>query len=78
MSGYVCPHCSECTDIFSSGGGEALAKHANVTFLGRIPIDPNLASCGEKGVDFLANFQSSPAADHLKMICENLIRVTGS
>ena len=30
MSGFVCPHCSECTDIFSRGGGEALAEHAKV------------------------------------------------
>merc|ERR1712210_409164 len=28
MSGYVCPHCSTCTNVFSSGGGKALAEHA--------------------------------------------------
>ena len=26
MSGYVCENCQECTNIFSKGGGEALAK----------------------------------------------------
>merc|ERR550519_2615161 len=26
MSGYVCPHCSECTNIFSSGGGQSLSN----------------------------------------------------
>lgn len=40
MSGFICPHCAECTNIFSSGGGEALAKQLNLTFLGNIPIDP--------------------------------------
>ena len=30
MSGYVCPHCSTCTNVFSSGGGKALAEHAKV------------------------------------------------
>ena len=30
MSGYVCPNCSECSNIFSKGGGEALAEHAKV------------------------------------------------
>ncbi|KAL8579017.1 hypothetical protein ACOMHN_035956 [Nucella lapillus] len=44
MSGYKCPHCSECTNIFSSGGGEALAKQAGVQFLGCIPIDTRLSS----------------------------------
>ncbi|KAJ3089768.1 Nucleotide-binding protein 2, partial [Quaeritorhiza haematococci] len=33
MSGYVCPHCSECSDIFSKGGGEAMASQFEVDFL---------------------------------------------
>ncbi|KAJ1813410.1 cytosolic Fe-S cluster assembly factor cfd1, partial [Coemansia sp. RSA 2675] len=42
MSGFVCPHCAECTNVFSTGGGEGLAKHMDIPFLGRAPIDPNL------------------------------------
>ncbi|KAJ2661329.1 cytosolic Fe-S cluster assembly factor cfd1 [Coemansia sp. RSA 1200] len=42
MSGFVCPHCTECTNVFSTGGGEGLAKHMDISFLGRAPIDPNL------------------------------------
>lgn len=42
MSGFVCPHCTECTNIFSTGGGESLAQLTGVPFLGRIPIDPTL------------------------------------
>ncbi|KAH3661808.1 hypothetical protein OGAPHI_005986 [Ogataea philodendri] len=40
MSGFVCPHCDECTNIFSSGGGEALATNLKLPFLGSVPIDP--------------------------------------
>ncbi|CAG79727.1 YALI0E19074p [Yarrowia lipolytica CLIB122] len=40
MSGYVCPHCSECQNIFSKGGGENLAKQYECKFLGTVPIDP--------------------------------------
>ncbi|VVT43545.1 uncharacterized protein SAPINGB_P000034 [Magnusiomyces paraingens] len=40
MSGYVCPHCSDCSDIFSSGGGLKLAQQFNLPFLGSVPIDP--------------------------------------
>lgn len=40
MSGYVCPHCSECTHVFSTGGGETLAQQFEIPFLGRVPIDP--------------------------------------
>eukprot|EP01104_Vermistella_antarctica_P016772 TRINITY_DN5789_c0_g1_i1.p1 TRINITY_DN5789_c0_g1~~TRINITY_DN5789_c0_g1_i1.p1 ORF type:complete len:234 (-),score=35.41 TRINITY_DN5789_c0_g1_i1:203-904(-) len=42
MSGYHCPHCKECTNIFSTGGGESLSELAKVPFLGRIPIDPKV------------------------------------
>ena len=49
MSGFVCPHCSECSLIFSSGGGEQLAKEQNVPYLGSVPIDPNLSEAAEKG-----------------------------
>lgn len=40
MSGFVCPHCSDCTDVFSSGGGEKMAAEFGVNFLGAAPIEP--------------------------------------
>jgi len=43
MSGYVCPHCAECTRLFSEGGGEALAAECNIPFLVRLPLDPSLS-----------------------------------
>ncbi|WFD45189.1 cytosolic Fe-S cluster assembly factor cfd1 [Malassezia psittaci] len=42
MSGYVCPHCDECTNVWGKGGGESLAEREHLPFLGRIPIDPEL------------------------------------
>ncbi|ESN95214.1 hypothetical protein HELRODRAFT_157680 [Helobdella robusta] len=33
MSGYTCPHCSECTNLFSKEGGERLANYFNILFL---------------------------------------------
>lgn len=38
MSGYVCPHCDHCTNVFSSGGGEALARQNELPFLATLPI----------------------------------------
>ena len=49
MSGYVCPSCGESTDIFRTGGGEALAKEMDVPFLGKIPIDPQIVISGDTG-----------------------------
>lgn len=40
MSGYLCPHCSNCTNVFSSEGGLQLSRKHNLTFLGKIPISP--------------------------------------
>jgi hypothetical protein len=43
----------ECTDIFSRGGGEALAQHAKVPFLGRIPLEPRIAAAADTGNNFV-------------------------
>lgn len=40
MSGFICPYCAECTNIFSSGGGKSLSKSYSIPYLGSIPIDP--------------------------------------
>jgi Mrp family chromosome partitioning ATPase len=57
MSGYVCPHCAECSNIFSSGGGVALAEQYHVPFLGSIPIDPRISTAEDSGVSFLKECQ---------------------
>jgi len=49
MAGFVCTNCSECTYIFSNGGGRALAHDFDVKFLGSVPIDPQLALLFESG-----------------------------
>nr|CCC91300.1 putative nucleotide binding protein [Trypanosoma congolense IL3000] len=53
MSGFACPHCSHCTDIFSTGGGKRLAEAYEVEFLGSIPIDPMLSLAEDKGQCFI-------------------------
>jgi len=49
MSGFVCPHCSECTDLFSSKGGRLMAEEFGVRFLGSVPIDPEFGILIETG-----------------------------
>ncbi|ESZ96250.1 cytosolic Fe-S cluster assembling factor cfd-1 [Sclerotinia borealis F-4128] len=49
MSGFVCPNCSECTNVFNRGGGEVMAKDFGVQFLGRVPIDPQFGMLVEAG-----------------------------
>ncbi|KAK4622277.1 Cytosolic Fe-S cluster assembly factor CFD1 [Fulvia fulva] len=49
MAGFVCPNCSECTNVFSKGGGETMAQEFQVPFLGSIPIDPMFIRLIEEG-----------------------------
>ncbi|KAG7098946.1 hypothetical protein E1B28_000836 [Marasmius oreades] len=44
MSGYVCPCCGEVSNVFSTGGGKAMAQREQLTFLGSLPVDTELVS----------------------------------
>ncbi len=68
MSGLSCPHCGGKIDLFSSGGGEALARDKNVPFLGRIPIDPAMLAAANAGtplVDVPGDFPAKSAFEQL-------------
>ncbi|CAH2037083.1 unnamed protein product, partial [Iphiclides podalirius] len=68
MSGYQCPNCNECTNIFSSGGGKSLAEIAKIPFLGTLPIDPRvgkLAGIGIAAVKELPDSDTSKVFNHL-------------
>ena len=49
MSGFVCPHCGERTDVFSTGGGEQMARSMNVPFLGRVPLAAEIVALSDAG-----------------------------
>jgi ATP-binding protein involved in chromosome partitioning len=49
MSGLVCPHCGKEIDVFSSGGGEEMARQMSVPFLGRVPLAPEIVSLSDQG-----------------------------
>lgn len=66
MSGFVCPHCEECTNIFSKGGGEIVARDTEIPFLGTIPIDPLIARTLDEGKSILSENADSKALDVLR------------
>ena len=76
MSGFVCPHCGETTDIFLSGGAETMAADAGVPFLGRIPMDPAVVLAGERGVPHVQAFAGSPTAEAFSAAIEPLLTLT--
>lgn len=68
MSGFVCPHCGEVTDLFGRGGGERFAAEAGIDFLGGIPLDITVRQGADVGVPAVAQSQRGPAAIALEHI----------
>ncbi len=73
MSGYLCPHCGEAIDMFGSGGGEKTAGDARIPFLGRIPFDRNVVSCGDSGVSVQEKYKDSPVAKAYESVADKVI-----
>jgi len=62
MSYFICPHCSQRTNIFSSGGGALTADRLDVEFLGEIPLDPLIRETGDNGYPVVIAEPDSPQA----------------
>ena len=73
MSGFVCPHCGEVVEIFKSGGGEELAKQKNISFLGKVPIDPVIVEASDDGKPFVYHNGESRAAKVFEKMVEQVV-----
>lgn len=62
MSYFVCDGCDKKHYIFREGGGDKLANEHGVPVLGRIPIDPRVASTGDEGNPVVTSTPDSIAA----------------
>jgi ATP-binding protein involved in chromosome partitioning len=60
MSGFICPHCNERTDIFGSGGGKLLAQRYELPFLGAVPLDTRVRGEEGAGRPLMADAPMSP------------------
>ena len=74
MSGFVCPHCGEVTNIFKSGGGEAAARELNVQFLGRVPIEPGVVDAGDSGMPVVLKYPESASAKAFESIVDKVVK----
>jgi Mrp family chromosome partitioning ATPase len=72
MSGLVCPHCNCDVDLFGIGGGEQTAAQMEVPFLGRIPFDPEMVSCGDAGLAYLEKHTDSSVSVAYHNIADKL------
>jgi len=68
MSGFACPNCKTTHNIFGAGGGELLARETGVPFLGRIPIDPEVARSADLGYPILKVAAEGPTGRAMQQI----------
>jgi ATP-binding protein involved in chromosome partitioning len=68
MSGFVCAHCGEVTDLFGRGGGERYAAESGIDFLGSVPLDITVRQGADVGVPAVAQSQPGPASIALEHI----------
>ncbi len=78
MSGFVCPHCGEQTDIFGSGGGEKTAQAAGILFMGKIPFDPQVVACGDNGICYQEKFRDAAITKAFESVAEKVIDQAGN
>ncbi len=59
-------------DVFGQGGGEAMARHYNVPFLGAVPMNPNVRIGGDSGAPIVITAPESDAALALRGLAETV------
>ncbi len=57
-------------EVFGSGGGERLAEELEIPLLGRVPLDPVLRECGERGEPVTLGAPESEAAAAIVSIAD--------
>ncbi|RLC06358.1 MAG: ATP-binding protein [Deltaproteobacteria bacterium] len=75
MSGFSCPHCGKEVDLFGTGGGEKTAAQMDIAFLGKIPFDSNVVSCGDSGACFQKEHPDSPVAKAFDDVAERMSKL---
>ena len=72
MSGFICAHCGERTDVFGSGGGRQLAERYGLRFLGEIPLDPTVRVGGGDGRPLMAANPTSAVGRVFRGVAEQI------
>ena len=59
-------------DVFGTGGGEKLAREADVAFIGAVPMDPSVREGGDNGKPVTVDKPESAVAIALKQVSEDV------
>lgn len=72
MSGLLCPHCGQETELFGRGGGKILAEALDITFLGAVPLDPETVPASDAGLPLVVGNPESRFAQAVARIADAL------
>jgi len=72
MSGFFCPECHAKIELFSCYDSEKLSKDMGIPFLGRVPFDPRISECFDKGLSLTVEYENSPLSKAFNEIACNL------
>ena len=77
MSALVCPHCGEEVTVFPAVREDRSLWSLGVPKLGSIPLDPVVASAGDRGRPVLVDRPESPQAVAFRRITESVVEALG-
>ncbi|XP_065830356.1 uncharacterized protein [Oscarella lobularis] len=73
MSGFICPCCQAKWDIYCRADVEKLASKHGITYLGRVPLDPELSKCCEYGQNYLERHKEAAGARAIISVTELIV-----
>ena len=73
MSGFICPHCGERSDIFKSGGADKLAEKTGVPLLVQIPFEPLVVIGGDAGKPHFLEYPDSSTSQAMQQVAMAVI-----
>ena len=77
MSYFVCPHCGQRADIFGHDGAKQTAENMGETFLGAIPLEPEIRRTSDTGTPIVAENPDSPHTKAYEKIAQKIIERIG-
>jgi ATP-binding protein involved in chromosome partitioning len=78
MSGFICPKCSEESDIFGMGTCEDLAKNYDTQVLANMPIEPSIRVGGDEGKPIVYFYPESVSGKRYLIASEKVWEFIGA
>lgn len=75
MLGFNCDSCHTVRPLFPQGNFPGLAHLVEIPILGRLPFDPRLADCAERGALFLREYADAPLTKQFATMAANFEQV---